>query len=113
MESVLVKIKEVETVAQSKQRLDKIKQALCNSHYMFRRTRNERIAHEVSKILGVPEEDARTRVQEIAKLRGSLAHTASEGVKPLDRKLELEISDACKYMEAVLLNLVSNGNELE
>lgn len=113
MESVLVKIREVESVAQSKERLDKIRQALCNSHYMFRKTRNERIASKVSSILGVSELDARTRIQDIAKLRGSLAHTASEGVKSLDRKLEREISDACKYIESVLLNLVSNSNALE
>lgn len=110
MGSVLVKIKEIETIAQSKERLGSIKQALRSSPCMFKRTRNERIASEVSRILGCSEESARSRIRDIAKLRGSLAHTASDGVKPLDRKLEREVSDACKYIETVLLNLVSNCN---
>lgn len=81
---------------------EKIKDILLNPNIMSKENRNERIAQNISPILGMPIDEAIDRIKAISKLRAASAHPTEKTSIKEDNS---EFKEAFLYIDSVIMKI--------
>jgi hypothetical protein len=97
---ILRKASEIGSIASNQAKIERLEKTLKDASLMAKKTRNERIAQNVAKLMNISEEVASEKIRALSKARGKRAHSTTENIEGL--------SEAFAFIEEILDRYMSS-----